>query len=162
MFPLLKLSMNCLYPKIAGKDCPLTKIWVNNAMHEDFNWATHHMHASFGINLLLSVSWDAEVADVTVFCDTCMEGLTFYYPDCLTGFYAPIPNNTACDIIFYFVALAVASACNDLKKMMTDQLHEGMACSPHIGRLQMLMWDTYDQEACPGHQQSQPCVLLPL
>jgi len=81
------------------------------------------MHASFGINLLLSVSWDAEVADVTVFCNTCMEGLAFYYPNHRTGFYAPVPNDTACNIIFYFDALAVASTCNDLKKMMTDQSH---------------------------------------
>lgn len=123
VFPLLKPSLNHLYPKIAGKDHPLTKIRVNNAMCEDLDWATHHMHTSLGINLLSSMSWDVEDADVTVFCDVCMEGLAFYYPDRLTGFYAPVPNESVHDIIFYFEALAVASACNDLKKMMTHQLH---------------------------------------
>lgn len=108
---------------MAGKNCPLTKIWVNNAMHEDLNWATHHMHASLRINLLSSMSLDAEDTDVTVFCDACIEGLAFYYPDCLTGFYAPVPNESTYNIILYFEALAVASTCNDLKKMMTHQLH---------------------------------------
>ena len=35
IFPLLKPALNCLYPKIAGKDWPLMKIGVNNAVHED-------------------------------------------------------------------------------------------------------------------------------
>jgi hypothetical protein len=118
IFPLLKPALNHLYPKIAGKDCPLTKIWVNNTIREDLNWATHHIHASLGINLLSSVSWDVEDADVTIFCDACMEGLAFYYPDHSTGFYAPVPNDTTCDIIFYFRALTVASACNNLKETM--------------------------------------------
>jgi hypothetical protein len=43
VFPLLKPVLNRLYPKIVGKDCPLTKIWVNNAIREDLKWATHHM-----------------------------------------------------------------------------------------------------------------------
>ena len=32
VWPLLKPALNRLYPKIAGKDRPLTKIWVNNAV----------------------------------------------------------------------------------------------------------------------------------
>jgi hypothetical protein len=79
VFPLLKL----------------TKIWVNNAVQEDLKWATHHMHASLGINVLSCVTWEVENADTIVFCDTCMEGLTFYYPGCSAGFYAPVPKDTA-------------------------------------------------------------------
>jgi len=123
VFPLLKPALNCLYPKIAGKDRPLTKIWVNNAVREDLKWATHHMRASLGINLLSSVTWDVEDADATVFCDACMEGLAFYYPDRSTAYYAPVPTNAARDIIFYFEALAVASACNDLKNTVPQHSH---------------------------------------
>ena len=43
IFPLLKPALNRLYPKIAGKDWPLTKIWVNNTVQEDLKWAMHHM-----------------------------------------------------------------------------------------------------------------------
>ena len=95
MFPLLKPALNRLYPKIAGKDRPLTKIWVNNAVPEDLKWAMHHMCASLGINLLSSMSWDTEDADETVYCDACIEGLAFFFPGRLTGFYTPVPNNTA-------------------------------------------------------------------
>ena len=81
------------------------------------------MCASLRINLLSSMSWEIDDADATVFCGACMEGLTFYYPDCSTGYYAPIPNNTTCKIIFYFEALAVASTCNDLKSTMPHCSH---------------------------------------
>jgi hypothetical protein len=116
---LLKPALNRLYPKIAGKDRPLTKVWVNNAVREDLKWATHHMRASLGVKLLSSISWDVEDADAIVFCDACMEGLAFYYPDRCVGFYSPVPDDAARDIIFYFEALAIASACNDLKNTMT-------------------------------------------
>jgi hypothetical protein len=43
VFSLLKPVLNCLYPKMAGKDHPLTKIWVSNAVHKDLKWVTHHM-----------------------------------------------------------------------------------------------------------------------
>ena len=116
---LLKPALNQLYPKIAGKDRPLTKIWVNNAVREDLEWAAHHMCASLGINVLSCVTWEVEDADAVIFCDACMEGLAFYYPDRSAGFYAPVPNNTARDIIFYYEALAVASAYNNLKATMS-------------------------------------------
>lgn len=77
------------------------------------------MRASLGVKLLSSISWDVEDADAIVFCDACMEGLAFYYPDRCVGFYSPVPDDAARDIIFYFEALAIASACNDLKNTMT-------------------------------------------
>jgi hypothetical protein len=123
VFPLLKPALNRLYPKIAGKDRSLTKIWVNNAVREDLKWATHHMRASLGINVLSCVTWDVEDADAIVFCDACMEGLAFYYPDRSAGFYAPVPNDAARDIIFYYEALAVASAYNNLKATMPHSSH---------------------------------------
>jgi len=76
-----------------------------------------------GINLLPSMSWEIEDADATVFCNACMEGLAFYYPNHSTGYYAPISNNATCNIIFYFEALAVASACNNLKSTMPHCSH---------------------------------------
>jgi hypothetical protein len=43
VFPFLWPALNRFYPKIAGKDQPLKKIWVNNAVHEDLTWAAEHM-----------------------------------------------------------------------------------------------------------------------
>jgi Reverse transcriptase-like len=47
-----------------------------------------------------------------------MQGLTFWYPEHCTGFYAPVPQQTARDIIFYFEVLAMVSACTDLSRTM--------------------------------------------
>jgi hypothetical protein len=46
VFPLLQPALNRLYPKIAGKDQPLTKIWVNNAVHEDLTGRRTHVTVS--------------------------------------------------------------------------------------------------------------------
>jgi hypothetical protein len=43
VFLLLCPALNRVYPKITGKDQPLTKIWVNNAVREDLTWAADHM-----------------------------------------------------------------------------------------------------------------------
>jgi hypothetical protein len=66
------------------------------------------------------VHWDLEDADTVVFCNASLQGLAFWYPGCSTGFYTPVPNDTAHEIIFYFEALAITSACNDLCKTMDD------------------------------------------
>ena len=76
------------------------------------------MWASLGINVLSCVTWEVEDADAVVFCNACMEGLAFYYSDHSAGFYAPVPNDAAQDIIFYYEALAVASAYNNLKAII--------------------------------------------
>jgi hypothetical protein len=113
VFPLLRPALNRVYPKIAGKDRPLQKIWVNNAVHEDLTWVADHMRSSLGIKILSSVCWELEDADAIIYCDASLQGIGFWYPDRATAFHVPIPLQNARDIIFYFEDLAVASACND-------------------------------------------------
>jgi hypothetical protein len=114
VFPMIRPALNNIYPKIAGKDKPLMKIWVNNDVRADLNWAIDHLRESLGIRLLSSVSWDAEDADETVFCDACMQGLAFWYPNRQQGFYSTVPMSPAREIIFFYEALAVTSAIDDL------------------------------------------------
>jgi hypothetical protein len=114
VFPLLRPALNNVYEKIAGKDQPLMKIWVNNAVRSDLTWATHHLRDSLGIRLLSSCTWNAEDADELVYCDACMSGLAFWSPARRQGSYSTVPAYTARDIIFYFEALAVASAISTL------------------------------------------------
>lgn len=118
VFPLLRPALNRVYPKIAGKDQPLTKIWVNNAVREDLIWASEHMKQSLGIRLLSCVQWEIEDADAVIFCDASLQGLGFWYPQHATGFFAPVPHDNAHDIIFFYEALAVASACDDVNRTM--------------------------------------------
>jgi hypothetical protein len=65
-----------------------------------------------------SFVWVPGLSIITVFCDTSLQGLGSQYPQQATAFYAPVPSKTAREIIFYFEALAVASACNDLNSTM--------------------------------------------
>lgn len=120
VFPMIRPSLNNLYLKIAGKQRPLTKIWVNNTVREDLTWAMTHLRESLGIRLLSSITWEAEDADDTIFCDACMEGLGFWYPNRRQGFYSPVPWGVSRDIIFYYEALAVASALDNLRAWGTE------------------------------------------
>jgi hypothetical protein len=95
VFPMLRPALNNVYPKIAGKDQPLMKIWINNAVREDLNWATSHMRDSLGIRLLSSYTWEAEDADEVVYCDACMNGLAFWFPSWHQGFYSSVPDSSA-------------------------------------------------------------------
>lgn len=114
VFPMIRPALNSLYPKIARKDKPHMTIWVNNAVHEDLTWATSHLCDSLRVRLLSLVSWDAEDADKTIFCDACPTGLAFWFPSRCRGFFSPVPVYTARNIIFYFEALAVAGAFDNL------------------------------------------------
>lgn len=39
VFPIVRPALNNFYLKITGKEKPLMKIWVNNAVHLDLHWA---------------------------------------------------------------------------------------------------------------------------
>jgi hypothetical protein len=98
VFPMLRPSLNSFYPKIAGKDQPLMKIWVNNAVRDDLIWAMSHLRTSLGVRLLSSVTWDVEDADKTIFCDACQTGLAFWFPAHSQGYYSPVPLVTSSSI----------------------------------------------------------------
>jgi hypothetical protein len=110
VYPLLRPALNNFYPKIAGKVAPRERVWVNNAIRDDFLWAAAHLERSSGVRLLKSTSWDPSLADVTVYCDACLEGLGFWFPDHRVGYYSPVPLGVPVDLIFFFEALSVASA----------------------------------------------------
>ena len=120
VFPMIHSSLNNLYLKIAEKQQPLTKIWVNNTVRKDLMWAMMHLRESLGIRLLSSITWEAVDADKTIFCNACMEGLGFWYPNRHQGFYSPVPWGASCDIIFYYEALAVTSALDNLYAWGTE------------------------------------------
>ena len=109
-------ALNNLYPKIAGKEKPLMKIWINNNVWVDLNWAMSHLRDSLGIRLLFCVTWDAEDVDETLFCNTCMQGSASWYPRWWQGFYFPVLTISAHEIIFFYKTLAVTSAFDNLQQ----------------------------------------------
>ena len=90
-------------------------IWVNNIVHNNLNWATKLLQDSLGIRLLSSISWDVEDAEETVYCNACMKGLAFWYPSHSQGYYSPVPICSPSEIIFYFEALAITCALDNLR-----------------------------------------------
>ena len=124
VFPHLRPALNNVYPKISGKHAPLTFIWVNNAIREDFKWAIDKLVNSSGVFLLKSVGWKTSDATITIYCDACPQGMGFWYPETHKGFYSPTPNDGCERFIFYFEALCVLSA-----------LYNANASAPYASRI---------------------------
>jgi len=76
-----------------------------------------HLHNSLGVHLLSSVTLNVEDTDEIIFCDACMDGLAFWYPNCHQGFFSPIPPHLVGKMIFFYEVLAATSAFNNLQGM---------------------------------------------
>jgi len=114
VYPLLRPCLNNFYAKLSGSHDPSRKIWVNNAVRDDLAWAARHIEASDGVHLLRSANWDLSSADVIVYCDACLDGMGFWYLSSLLGFYSPTPLDALNFPIFYFEALCVLCALQDV------------------------------------------------
>lgn len=122
LFPMVCLALNNLYPKITGRDQSLMKIWVNNEVWSDLEWAMGHLHDSLGVKLLSSVTWEVNDADEAVFCEACMHRLAFWYPACQQGYYVPMPPHITGKTIFFHEAIAVTSTIDDLCRSDTHHI----------------------------------------
>ena len=149
VFPLLRPCLNNLYPKLSGNHKPTRRIWVNNAIREDFTWAARHIESSSGVHIVRSLDWNPNTADFTIYCDACPEGMGFWYPSLSKGFYAPTPKNGPISVIFYFEALCVFCALRDASSraqqgariviytdnMNSVQIFNSLACLPAYNHL---------------------------
>ena len=115
VYPLLRPALNNVYPKIAGKRIRDQRVYINNAIRDDLMWAITHIENSQGVHLFKSFSWSPESADYVIYCDACPDGMGFWYPVSKEGFYAPTPVDVPTDVIFYFEALCVLSALDNVK-----------------------------------------------
>jgi hypothetical protein len=117
---MIQPALNNFYPKIAGKDQSLMKIWVNNDVRSDLQWAMNHLRNSLGVKLLSSVSWNVDDADEVVFCDACLQGMAFWFPNHRRGFYSPVPPSLLGKTIFFYEAVAATSAIDNLRERRRD------------------------------------------
>lgn len=115
VFPLLRPALNNVYPKMGGKQKRDQRVYLNNAIRSDLRWAINHIKSSDGIHILKSVAWAPSVADFTIYCDACPDGMGFWYPSTKEGYYAPTPINVPTSVIFYFECLCVLSALADVQ-----------------------------------------------
>ena len=110
VFPLLRPALNNFYAKISGKSVPNKYIRINNTVRTDLEWAASHLECDTGIRILHQINWDTSSANITLYCDTCLEGMGFWSPDKCVGYYSPVPETTTKEHIFYYEALCILSA----------------------------------------------------
>ena len=91
-------------------DKPLTKLYVNNSIRSDLQWAVHHLNRLPGTRVLQSLDWDPDSADLVAYCDASLDGLGFWFPSLNAGYWSTIPDEPPKNTIFYFEALSVLSA----------------------------------------------------
>ena len=106
VYPLLRPALNNFYAKMSGKKQKDQRIYINNAVRDDLLWALTHIESSDGVHLLKSFSWSPNIADFTLYCDACPQGLGFWYPKSKEGYYGPTPMNIPTNAIFYFESLS--------------------------------------------------------
>ena len=112
VYPLLRPALSNIYAKMGHSkpDKPLTKLYVNNSIRSDLTWASYHLSSLPGTQVLHSLDWDCDAADLTAYCDASLDGLGFWFPGLGAGFWSPIPEEPPKDTIFFFEALSVLSA----------------------------------------------------
>jgi len=110
VFPLLRPCLNTFYPKIKGKEAPNQPIWLNNAVKADLLWALSHIRNSSGVHLLTATDWTVNTSDLTIYCDACLDGMAYWYPDHGVGYYCEIEQRLPDQFIFYWEALCILSA----------------------------------------------------
>ena len=110
VFPFLRPALCNVYAKMNGKHNKEQRVYINNAIRDDFLWALSHIERSDGVQLFKSISWSPSVADFVIYCDACPEGMGFWYPAFKDGYYAPTPVNVPSNVIFYYETLCVVSA----------------------------------------------------
>jgi hypothetical protein len=93
-----------------GKENREQCVYINNAIRSDLSWAVNNLKNSSGVHILKSITLPPSSADFTIYCDTCPEGMGFWYPISKDGYYAPTPVNVPSGVIFYFKSLCVVSA----------------------------------------------------
>ena len=144
VFPLLRPCLNNFYKKISGVHNPTRRIWVNHHVRDDLSWAARHIESATGIRMLRALDWDPVSADFIAYCDACPEGLGYCFPSAALGFCAPTPEDPPTSSIFYFEALCVLCALQDISTRVepysrvaiytdnqnTVQIFSSLACLP--------------------------------
>jgi hypothetical protein len=108
-FPLLRPGLSLLYSKMAGKQVALQPIWVSVSLCRELSWLADHLQSSDGIRMLESDEWGSDDADITLYTDASLVGMSFWSPFFSEGFQSPLTNVDHYGIFFY-EALAVLSA----------------------------------------------------
>jgi hypothetical protein len=120
VYPLLRPALNNIYDKLRGKGQE-ARIWANNSIREDLQWAKDKVLESDGIRLLKSLSWDVDAATSIALTDACPRGFAFWYPQLSIGFATSTPSQTPATQITFYESLAVFSALEDARSRFSSE-----------------------------------------
>jgi hypothetical protein len=115
VFPLLRPALNNVYSKLRGKEQDV-RVWANNAIREDLEWAKSKVEVSDGVRLLKSLVWDVSKATCFALTDACPRGFAFWYPEFHLGFTASTPAQTPATQITFYETLAILSVLDDARR----------------------------------------------
>ncbi|OBZ76275.1 hypothetical protein A0H81_03450 [Grifola frondosa] len=116
VFPLLKPGLCNLYAKMAGKANKRAGIYLNTAIIQDLSWMAAHIAKSDGVHMLDALEWgppdlvQGAHGDEFALVDASGTGMGLYFPWANFGFHCALPRSAPSDAIFFFEALAIASA----------------------------------------------------
>jgi len=110
VYPLTRPALQSAYMKISGKQISHTPIFLNRTIIRNFKWLADTIEASNGIHVLDAIEWGSTDADLTIFCDASLTGLSFVVPSEKLGFTGHIPFGTKLSTIFYYEVLTITSA----------------------------------------------------
>ncbi|GLB45155.1 hypothetical protein LshimejAT787_2000600 [Lyophyllum shimeji] len=116
VFPLLRPCLANLYAKINEKSAQHQLLYVNAAVRADLEWAARHISESSGVHLIRAIDWPLDSADMTVYCDACLDGFGFWFPAQNIAFYSPVPPDPPSNAIFFFEAFCVACALHEASR----------------------------------------------
>src|SRR6266436_6442289 len=80
VFPLLKPTLNSSYDKVAGRTFLNAPIFLNKRTTEDLLWFADQVEQLDGVHMFNSEVWDAPEADLQIWGDASVVGLTFWVP----------------------------------------------------------------------------------
>jgi len=109
-YPLLRPALQPAYAKISGKQISRAQVYLNRTVICHFNWLADTIDISDGVHILDTEEWGISDADLITYMDVSLTGLGSTALTLKLGFCSSIPAHSPLMTIFYFEAMATASA----------------------------------------------------
>ena len=111
VFPILKPALNSSHDKVTGKTVLSQAVYINKEVQNDLLWFADSVLKLDGVCLFSAEEWNADEADIQIWCDASKEGLAFWIPQIACGFVGDaIVEDDLSFNIFFNEALAILAA----------------------------------------------------
>lgn len=107
---LAACALQSSYAKIHGKSIVHALVVLNKAVICDLSWFVSQISTAGCVHLLEATIWDAEDAQLSLWCDASDIGLGFWSPAHHIGLISPLDLSVHHDTIFFNEALCVLAA----------------------------------------------------